>query len=301
MSASFPSVSVIIATRNSANKVGWAIISVLEQSFSDFEAIIVNDASTDETAEVLEKFRRLDPRIIALTNDVCLGRAEARNVGIRYAHADLLAILDSDDLMLPTRLSRQVEFMRQYPSVGVLGSWAVYDLNSKLLLGTTPTGDAAIRHKLQNGSNAIINASSMIRKSLILSVGGYKSSKYSPTYNEDYYTFSCLLSKTQFAVLAEPLIVVCAQGLIKPERIKSKLIEMARLERNLFGNYPSIRRLIRLVMREAIVRSLPAWVLGALFYGRLRTWPEYSSPESISAWRNHIGQKWLEINAAKLN
>jgi glycosyltransferase involved in cell wall biosynthesis len=290
-----PQVSVVIATYNDVYRVGLAITSVLEQGLRDLEVIVVNDASTDKTAKVLERYRQRDTRVVLLANSTCLGRAEARNVGIRLAHANLLAILDSDDYMMPSRLDMQAEYMRQNPSIGVLGSWAIYDLDGKFHLAQGPTKDTEIRRRLHRGENGIINASMMVRTPLILSVGGYRSSPYSPTYNEDYYTLVGLLSETKFAVLPEPLIVVDTEGLTVPKKIKAKLVEKTRLVRHLREDNFSAVRLIRNMMGTFLIMALPSKYFGALYYRRLRRLPAYNFPASINAWKQHLEQKRREI------
>lgn len=104
-------VSVIIPTYNRAHVVGEAIDSVLEQSYTGFELIVVDDGSADETPSVLESFGdRL--RVIRQENR---GPAAARNRGLAEASGELIAFLDSDDLWLPPKLQRQVEFLREHP------------------------------------------------------------------------------------------------------------------------------------------------------------------------------------------
>ncbi len=294
MSAATPSVSVIVITRNDAHRLGLAITSVLEQSFGDFEIVIVDDASTDHTVDVLQRFQKQDSRVAALSNTRRLGRTLAKNVAIHHARAELLAILDSDDLMLPERLSRQVQFMREEPGVNVLGSWAVYELADKLLLGKTPTADADIRRGFQNGQMRMVHSSVMMRKSLIVSIGGYQRSAHSPNYNQDYHTFVRLLPQARFAALPEPLVIFCADGLVQPQKIKSKLVEAARLESHLYWANPSPRHSGRLITLK-VLSGLPSRFLSHLYYRRLLAWPEYAAPDQIRAWRNHLTHKTCEV------
>jgi hypothetical protein len=197
--------------------------------------------------------------------------------------------------MLPSRLNKQVEFMQQNYSIGVLGSWAIFNLDGKLMLARTPTEDAEIRRRLQRGENAIINTSMIIRTSLASSVGGYQSSPYSSIYNEDYYTLIGLCSKTRFAALPEPLIVVNAGGLTEPERIKTKLVEKMRLDRHLFWDHPSVARLIRTTMGTFLTMALPSTYLSELYRRRLLRLPVYDFPEHIRAWKRHLERKRREI------
>lgn len=97
-----PYFSVIIPTYNRATFIGKAISSVLSQSFADFELIIVDDASTDNTAEIVHSFE--DSRIIYIKNETNLERCRSRNKGISVAKGQYICFLDSDDYHLPTHL-----------------------------------------------------------------------------------------------------------------------------------------------------------------------------------------------------
>lgn len=118
MSNSNPTVSVIIPTYNRAHLVARAICSVIAQTYQDFEIIVVDDASKDNTEEVV---RRLgDHRIRYIQHEGNRGGSAARNTGIRAAHGEYIAFLDSDDEWLPEKLERQVASLRAKPSgVGV--------------------------------------------------------------------------------------------------------------------------------------------------------------------------------------
>jgi glycosyltransferase involved in cell wall biosynthesis len=112
-----PQVSVIIPTYNRALFVGEAIQSVLGQTFSDFELIIVDDGSTDDTETVVAQFNDLRIRYIRHDN---MGISGARNTGIRNARGQYIAFLDSDDLWLPQLLEVEVPILDQNPDVGVI-------------------------------------------------------------------------------------------------------------------------------------------------------------------------------------
>lgn len=110
-----PTVSVIIPTFNRWPLVGAAIESVLAQSYCDFEFIVVDDGSTDDTAEQLAQWgSRL--QILKQPNQ---GVSAARNLAVRHARGCYLAFLDSDDIWLPKKLAIQVAFMEQHPSVRI--------------------------------------------------------------------------------------------------------------------------------------------------------------------------------------
>lgn len=287
-------VSVVIATRNDAQRVGFAIVSVLNQTFSDFELIVVNDNSTDGTARVLERFREADSRISVITNTAQLGRAGARNVGIMVARGEFIAVLDSDDMMFPERLSRQVEFMRGNSAVGILGTSGVFETGGQYYARHQPTESTVIRRNLNSGMMPFLNSSILCRKSVLLSVGGYQRSAYSPVYNEDYVTFRMLLSQTEFANLGEPLILVCTDGLVNPKVIRNKLRENNTYEMHTLRGAMSARRILLLVVR-GLIAWLPDSLLGALYYHRLRAWPLSQHAETVRGLKRRFEEQKLTI------
>jgi glycosyltransferase involved in cell wall biosynthesis len=108
-------VSIIIRTYNRAHSVAKAICSAQRQTYSDFEIIVVDDASTDATNERIRGFK--DPRIRVLRHETNRGVGAACNTGVLAAKGELVAWLDSDDIWYPEKLERQVQFMQEHPEV----------------------------------------------------------------------------------------------------------------------------------------------------------------------------------------
>lgn len=118
-------VSVILPTYNRAELLKRAIRSVLEQKYTDLECIIIDDASTDNTIHIMELFD--DSRLIYLHHKNNLGTSAARNTGIAFAKGDLIAFLDDDDEWLPSKLEKQVPFIKSLPlEVGMIYCWINY-------------------------------------------------------------------------------------------------------------------------------------------------------------------------------
>lgn len=111
MPKSKPLVSIITPTFNSEKFVGETIYSVLNQTYSNWEMIIVDDCSTDHTVELVKAYQNWDNRIKLIELEENGGAAIARNVAIKHAKGRFIAFLDSDDLWLPEKLERQLEFM----------------------------------------------------------------------------------------------------------------------------------------------------------------------------------------------
>jgi glycosyltransferase involved in cell wall biosynthesis len=117
-----PRVSVVMAVRDGSSYLGEAINSILGQTLSDFEFIIVNDGSRDGTPEVIAGYE--DPRIVVFVNDRPLGLSASLNIGISKASGGYIARMDHDDISLPSRLAAQVEFLERNSNVDVVGTWA---------------------------------------------------------------------------------------------------------------------------------------------------------------------------------
>lgn len=120
-SEKIPTVSVVIPTYNRAHLVGRAIQSVLNQTYQDFEIIVVDDGSTDNTEEVVKSFN--DPRIRYIRHDQNRGGSAARNTGIKMARGEYIAFQDSDDEWLPIHLDRKIKLMKCTKADGLIGSY----------------------------------------------------------------------------------------------------------------------------------------------------------------------------------
>jgi glycosyltransferase involved in cell wall biosynthesis len=121
-------VSIIMATYNMAQYIHAVIKSTLNQSFSDFEFIIVNDASNDNTVDVIKSFS--DGRIVLLNNKRNLKSSKARNIAIEHARGKYIAVCDADDINMPNRLEMQSKYLDVHPEVDVVGS-NYYIFNNK--------------------------------------------------------------------------------------------------------------------------------------------------------------------------
>jgi glycosyltransferase involved in cell wall biosynthesis len=113
-----PAVSIVVATHNYGRYLAGALDSALAQTFGDFEIVVVDDGSTDDTAEVILPYLA-DPRVRYYRTEN-QGQPAAKNFGIRFARADLIAFLDADDLWLPAKLERQLALLHGDPGLGVV-------------------------------------------------------------------------------------------------------------------------------------------------------------------------------------
>jgi len=115
-------ISVIMPVFNTEKYVGQAINSILAQTYKDFELIIIDDGSTDDTLSILHAYRNMDERIIILENGTNKGVAFSRNRGLERAKGEYIAVMDSDDISLPMRFEVEIAYLKAHPELGALGS-----------------------------------------------------------------------------------------------------------------------------------------------------------------------------------
>jgi glycosyltransferase involved in cell wall biosynthesis len=167
-----PKVSVIIPTHNRVNSLTAAVNSVLSQTFQDFELIIVNDASTDETNNYLTQLVESDTRIKFISNTTSLGGSQSRNSGIYASHGEWLAFLDDDDIWLPEKLEKQLNALEAEPnSVACSANYRVnYPLKIKKIVNTPQnvTLDALLKANVLGGASVC-----MCQADLLKSIGGF--------------------------------------------------------------------------------------------------------------------------------
>lgn len=169
-----PRVSVLTAVHNSLPYLMEAVASIQTQTFEDFEYLLVDDASTDDSWDLISLQARRDKRIRGLRNPTRGGVAEALNIALRQARGDYVAILDADDLALPERLEWQLNYLDRYPEYGALGAAVrMIDASGNLLRHETyPTHPASARWSLLFGTS-LLHSASLFRRQLMLKVRGY--------------------------------------------------------------------------------------------------------------------------------
>lgn len=164
-----------MAVYNGERFVTDALDSLLAQSLSDFEVVVIDDGSKDRTQGLLHGYASRDPRVI-VRRQRNLGRAAALNVGISLARAPLIARIDADDIAMPDRLERQRRFLAENPEVaGVGGSLVLIDEQGREFAEASyPLSDPEVRAAFSHGETAIAHPAAMVRKQVINRVGGYR-------------------------------------------------------------------------------------------------------------------------------
>ena len=184
-----PFVTVFTPNYNKSKYLQETVESVLQQTYTNFEYIIVDDCSTDESWDIIRAYASKDERIRAYRNDENLKIVKTRNKGFQYSskEAKYYAIIDSDDVSTPERLEKQVAFLEENPQYGLIGSdTIVIDEESKEIgYRKYASSDLEIR-KVITRLNPIAQSSVLIRKQAIQDVG-YYDEKWNVCQDYDYW------------------------------------------------------------------------------------------------------------------
>jgi glycosyltransferase involved in cell wall biosynthesis len=203
-----PKVSVIIPTYNRARLIAEAIRSVLDQTYQDFEIIVIDDGSTDNTREVVGSFK--DPRIKYIYQEnrgVCI----ARNNGIKNSNGDYIIFLDSDDMLLKNAITIEASILDSFPNVALsYGQLFAIDEKERVIVLSKPKhrrpgvyqGTKEILNFLRY-SNNIGTSITMVRRSSIIDVG-----LFDPAFSsgsEDFELWVRIAKKYAVSYIAEPV------------------------------------------------------------------------------------------------
>ncbi len=200
-----PQVSIILPVYNGDRDLETAVQSVFNQSFADWELVIVNDGSADNTPDIVARFQNRDSRVVLISHAQNLGLVKSLNDAVGAARGELLARLDADDVW-PGRekLAKQILFLREHPDCNLVGTGAVVTAASgkKLYDFRPPANDSQIRKEILL-HNCFVHSSVVIRKSALLQAGGYRAEDL---HVEDYALWLRLGQKGRLANLPDVMV-----------------------------------------------------------------------------------------------
>jgi hypothetical protein len=202
--AKTPSVTVLMSVFNGEEFLRKAVDSILSQTYADFELLVIDDCSTDHSAEILRSYA--DPRLRVVRNEQNIGLTASLNHGLRLSRGELIARQDADDVSHATRLERQVGFLKQNPHIALLGAQVriINETGSVL----NPMGlyrcasEQGVVWQLLFG-NPFVHSTVMFRRAAIVDVGGYDESL---RYSQDIELWSRVLVNHRGTNLRETLL-----------------------------------------------------------------------------------------------
>ena len=195
------SITVLMTTYNCGEYISQAIKSVLNQTYKDFEFLIIDDGSADNTSEIVKSF---DDKRIVYKKTEHMGRSKALNYGLSMAMCDWIAIMDADDVAHTERLKMQLDKFN-FNNNAISCTWSIYFSKSKIkYLIQTPITDYKLKQKMALHS-LICNSSVIFNKNFILANGGYNENLDN---SEDYELWLRILNKAHFYVIPEYLLFI---------------------------------------------------------------------------------------------
>ena len=200
-----PRVTVAMSVYNNAPTLALAIDSILSQSFTDFEFLIVDDGSSDESGAIIDAYAARDARVRPI-HQANRGLIASLNRMVDEARAPLIARMDGDDISLPARFERQVAFLDANPDHGVVGTWTNSIDDAGVFrpdLDGHPTTHAAFLAALERGP-VLCHPSVVMRRDVVQAVGGYHAAF---RHCEDYDLWLRLAERTKLCSLPERLIL----------------------------------------------------------------------------------------------
>ena len=255
-----PKISILIATRDRAHLIGRAIESVLKQTFTDWEIIVADDASTDNTREIIDKLAMTNSKIKYLNSNTNVGIARISNKALREAKGEYIAILDDDDYWSDSdKLKKQVEFLEKNQEyIGVGGGVIVVDKNNKELFRyLKPETDDQIRKKMLF-DNPMANSATLFRRSVAEKVGLYDESlRYSA--DRDFWLKIGLIGKlynfpeyfTYYLMAGQNTSIV---------KMRDHLNSSLRAMRRYKNQYPYYRLALIFNRTQYAYAFLPNWI-----------------------------------------
>jgi cellulose synthase/poly-beta-1,6-N-acetylglucosamine synthase-like glycosyltransferase len=197
-----PIMSVVMSVFQGERYLSQAIDSILGQTFRDFEFIIIDDGSTDDSGSILESHRRSDSRV-RVYSQKNNGLIYSLNRGCELARGQYIARMDADDIAARNRLGSQLYYMQEHPAVGVLGSAVEFidQTGRTLRISRNPLGNADLQRALID-SDVLFHPAVVMRKDAFVSVGGYRN----VVHAEDYDLWLRIAESYELANLPEVLL-----------------------------------------------------------------------------------------------
>lgn len=185
-----PRVSVLMPAYNSEKYISEAIESILNQTFTDFEFIIINDGSTDNTAKIIKEYAKQDKRILFIDNKTNSGVSKIRNTLLDMAKGEYVAWMDSDDISLPNRLQIMSDYLDRNPDVSILGS--ALEKFPKYELMSWPECPGLLDFYI---ANSMPNPSSMMRRKDIINANLHYDENLPTAEDYDFFSHAVLKLK----------------------------------------------------------------------------------------------------------
>ena len=236
-----PLVSIIMSVFNSERYLSDAIQSILNQTYTNYDFIIADDGSTDRSLSIILDYANKDSRIIVIENDQNVGLSTSLNKCLCIASGKYIARMDADDISLPDRIKKQVNFLELNSDIGLLGTCGFYIDENKKIIGeiNVPLSNAAIGWRA-TFTNPFVHPSIMLRKTSLINFPNIYNGEY--LLAEDYYLWVNLLKTTKGSNLSEKLYLyrIHNQSVSIQKKEKQKKTHLSISSKKFEENYPEL-------------------------------------------------------------
>jgi glycosyltransferase involved in cell wall biosynthesis len=233
---------------NGKRYVAEAIESILAQTYSDFEFLIMDDASTDESVSIVEKYASLDSRIKFFSHAKNTGLTKSLNELAKYATGEYIARMDADDVADPTRIEKQMYFLMQHPEVSVCGTrgWLMNEDTGEESFLDVPVGVLSKKQLIYH--NQCLHPSLVIKRSVFDLVGGYDERF---KRSQDYELLLRILRVASIANIPDRLIRYrfSSKSFLKYGKKQEWYALCARVRAIMMGGYPIVYGVFWIVLR----------------------------------------------------
>ncbi len=197
-----PRISVVLPIKNGAERLRTALDSIQSQTYSDWELLAINEfGSVDNSAEIIREYGDKDKRIRLIQNSERLGLAESLNFGIREAAGEYIARMDADDISMPERFQKQVDFLDLNPDVGICGTWQIHEGKHRKWVHRPPAEPTLLAAAMLF-SCELCHSTVMMRKSILLENELFYDGSF---FAEDFELWTRALCVTRLANIPEIL------------------------------------------------------------------------------------------------
>lgn len=261
-------ISVLMSIHNDQAFLEQSLNSIIDQSYEDFECIIIDDASTDDSPKILKQFADQDSRIKIITNNENQGLGKSLNIALNNAKGEYIARMDGDDICLPSRFAKQAKFLDENPDITVVGTWIdVIDENENRKPDSTRK--YATEHKdivKQLWANPMLHPTVMMRSKNLKELGGYPELRR----RQDYALwFKAYKQGWKFSNIAESLLLYrVTSAHLEKNSLKDSYLQMKIGISGYFNmggknpliymalTYPFIRSMIPVQLRNVIDKTI---------------------------------------------
>lgn len=213
-------ISIVLPTYNNEQTIFYSINSILNQSYQNFELIIINDFSTDKTKQIILSFD--DKRIVYLENNKNIGSSQSRSKGVKKAKGNFIAVIDGDDISVPERLEIQLNYLTNNPNIDLVASNIIFFTDNKV------TGVSDFKMNTLKNFNFFLRPIGLPHSTWMVRKEFFVNFKYDPKtlVIEDQYLLLKYFKSFNYFLLKEPLVFYNEP---KQKKIRYKLNQLYEL------------------------------------------------------------------------